>query len=70
MPRTILDYAVTALLVLSWAILLIWGWLLLTTDLATRNNMWITLVLFAVVIPYHLLKRKRDKLRAKATQTH
>lgn len=68
MQRTIIDYAITALNVLYWAALVIWGWFLLTTDLATKNNMWIVLPIFAVMIPYHLLRRKRDRIRSRSLQ--
>lgn len=59
-----IDYSITALSVLYWAMMAVWAWFLFTTDLATKNNTWIMLAIFALMIPYHLFRHKRKKLQA------
>jgi hypothetical protein len=68
MPRTMIDYAITALLVLYVMVLVTWGWMIFTTGPATVDNTWFIVAALAVMIPYHLLRRKRDKLRRGAKE--
>ncbi|GAA1756472.1 hypothetical protein GCM10009712_01760 [Pseudarthrobacter sulfonivorans] len=64
-----IDYAITSLNVLYWAVVAIWLWLWLTTDLATTgNSIWFVVAALALMIPYHLLRRKRNKLQSRAKE--
>jgi hypothetical protein len=65
MPRTMIDYAITALLVLYLITMATWAWTIFTVGPATVDNTWFIVAALAVMIPYHLLRRKR---RAKELQ--
>ncbi|MBT2567303.1 hypothetical protein J7I84_12510 [Arthrobacter sp. ISL-85] len=65
MPRSVIDYAITALNVLYWIVVAVWVWLMFTDDTATVNGMWFVGAALAVMIPYHLLKRRRRNLQEK-----
>jgi hypothetical protein len=43
----------------------VWVWLMLFGSTATVNGVWFVAAALAVMIPYHLLKRRRRKLQEK-----
>lgn len=63
-----IDYAINALLITYVAVMAIWLGFMLTGDLALIDNTGFGMVVLALMIPYHLLRRKRNRLEARAKE--
>lgn len=61
MQRSIIDYAMAALFVLYVALMVVWGWLLVTRNLSPGASQGFTLTVLPVIIGWHLLRGRRKR---------
>lgn len=59
--RSMIDYAIAALFLLYVALMVVWGWLLVTRNLSLGASQGFTLTVLPVIIGRHLLRGRRQR---------